>query len=1419
MTAGEAVAAKADADLVSSLASGAEAEFWINLDTQANLSSLDALSKEAKGTAVFEAKTQHAKATQANLIELLEEQGVDYQSYWMVNTIHVTGDADLLADVALLTEVESLTPLREITFEEPVQSIEATLDEEVAWGVENINSPQAWADFGALGEDIVVANIDTGVEFDHPALVNSYRGNNGDGTFSHDYNWFDPDGLCSTDAPCDDHDHGTHTMGTMVGKEDAQTVGVAPGAKWIAAKGCSASAGCPDTALLGSAQWILAPTDMAGNNPDPSKAPDVVNNSWGSDSDDPWFEEIVQSWSDAGIFSSWSNGNNGEAGCESSGSPGIYEHSYSSGAYDVNDEIAYFSSRGPGRDGAVKPNIAAPGVAVISADAGGAYRSMSGTSMAAPHTAGVVAQIWSAAPSLRGDIAGTWEILNTTARDTASTECGGTTENNNVFGEGRLDAYAAVAASPTGETGSLEGSVVSGDTALSGVALTAATADRTRETTTNDEGAYRYGALVAGEYELTASKFGYISETVSVSVTAGETAVADFDLEAAPSGSVSGTVNDGSGHGWPLYSKITVDGTDRVTHSDPITGEYSLDLPDGTYTLTVDPVIDGYDNYSVEVATGTESNVSVPVADACVAPGYEFDWDALTLREDFEDGTTPSGWTVDSRTEASWVFDDPDGRGNKTGSEGGFAIADDDYLGSGVPLDSDLISPVFDLTAANTPALTFASDYYHLTGSSATVSITTDGGATWTELWKKTASDRGKTVSLDLASYASATEAQVKFTYLDGNAYAWYWQVDDVQVGTPECVTVDGGLVMGHVLDANTGGPLNGAVVTDTVTGATGTSVETPDDANLSDGYYWMFTTETGAHDFTASRTGWQAETTSIDVVADGVATQGFTLGAGRIEVDTTSISTNVTMGGSWTEEVTLTNTGSAPVTVEVGERNGEFVPMGAPSATSAPMSAPATTDMVTSAEIETIAPNADGEWAPVANYPTAVFDATSASGDGATYVVGGIGSSATKAAYKFDWESGEWSAIADAPDAVMQARAAFVDGKLYVFGGWAGSTTLTKTSIYDPETNTWSQGAPMPATRAGMGIGVVDGTVYLVGGCDSSSCNATDTVFAYDVAGDSWSTLANYPTVVSHGACGASAGTLVCAGGSDGGEGLAATYAYNKGADSWEARADMPVGLWAMAFTSANDMLVVSNGVLPGNTSLTNATYGYDASSDSWTELAPSGTQLYRGTMACGIVKATGRTISNAASGAAERLEGFDGCDAGGADVTWLSTDTQTVTVNPGESVTIEVTMSGKEADGITQPGTYHGAIALNNDSPYGSSVVDVTMAVAPKANMGKAAIAVSAVACNGDTAALADAQVQLLAADGTRVDLTSDGTGNAAHWVKKGKYTVIVSKDGWAAAVQVVTVKAGKTTSAAFALSQLGCTATKTNGGWLIP
>ncbi|MPZ54866.1 MAG: S8 family serine peptidase, partial [Acidimicrobiia bacterium] len=427
-----------------------EAEFLVLFSDEADTSAAFGMSDwEERGRFVYETLTRHAEKTQAEVISDLDAMDADYESYWIVNSLLVTGTATTASTLAAHSEVESIVhatdfriPLPEEA--EPVNRVQAT-----EWGLDAINIPQVWDQYGVTGEDIVVGVIDTGAQWDHPALINSYRGND-DGDVDHDYNWYDPSRTCGDPSPepCDQDGHGTSVTGTVTGDDGgANQIGVAPGAKWISAMGCDLGEDCSFDALFGAGQWMAAPTDTDGNNPDPDMRPHILNNSWGGQVAGDWYLEMINNWIAFGMFPQFASGNND--GCGAAASPGHYAQSYSAGAFDINGNLYFGSARGPSDfDGGIKPNISAPGVAVRSSVPGGGYDSKTGTSMASPHVAGTVAVLWSAAPALIGDIEGTKAILNQTAIDTENLACGGEPGNNNVWGEGKLDALAAIEALP-----------------------------------------------------------------------------------------------------------------------------------------------------------------------------------------------------------------------------------------------------------------------------------------------------------------------------------------------------------------------------------------------------------------------------------------------------------------------------------------------------------------------------------------------------------------------------------------------------------------------------------------------------------------------------------------------------------------------------------------------------------------------------------------------------------------------------------------------------------------------------------------------------------------------------------------------------------------------------------------------------------
>lgn len=271
----------------------------------------------------------------------------------------------------------------------------------------------------------------------HQALKDNFLG---------EFGWFDP--YEKTTEPTDTNGHGTHTMGTMVGRGG---IGVAPGAKWMSCRGCYIL-GCSEEGLLGCAEFFTCPSDPTGSTRDCSKAPDVINNSWGGGRGQTYFEPIVKTWHEAGIIPVFSNGNSGPS-CGSANSPADMSNVIAVGSTTSEDQISSFSSKGPSVNGLLKPQVSAPGSAVRSAShqSDSSYKFLDGTSMAAPHVSGVIALM----KSVDGDL--TYKqaldiITSTTDQESLVSSgmyCGtidDTTFPNNVFGYGRINARKAVLA-------------------------------------------------------------------------------------------------------------------------------------------------------------------------------------------------------------------------------------------------------------------------------------------------------------------------------------------------------------------------------------------------------------------------------------------------------------------------------------------------------------------------------------------------------------------------------------------------------------------------------------------------------------------------------------------------------------------------------------------------------------------------------------------------------------------------------------------------------------------------------------------------------------------------------------------------------------------------------------------------------------
>lgn len=464
---------KIDPRLSSEMKSRARVEFLVVLEKQADISNAARIrDKETRGRYVFNSLTRLAKTTQTPIRAILDGRGITYRPYWVSNMIWVRGDEDLVRLLARRDDVADLylnqwqrMDLPRLTNTELGRRPTAGIE----WNIDLVGAPQVWAN-GFTGQGAVVGGQDTGYDWTHPAIKQQYRGWDGT-TANHNYNWHDaihdnnpntsPGNVCGYNStqPCDDSGHGTHTMGTIVGDDgNGQIIGMAPGAEWIGCRNMEDGWGTPTT-YAECYEWFIAPYPIGGDkftDGDPSKAPDVINNSWSCPPGEGCLaadvlQQVVENVRAAGILTVHSAGNSGVSGCATVNQPAsIYDASFTVGATNSDDQIAFFSSRGPViADGSnrLKPDIVAPGDGVRSSIPGIDYGYLSGTSMASPHVAGLAALIISVDPSLSGQVDRLENIITRSAVPITTNEgCGGDgpgTVPNNVYGWGRIDAFEA----------------------------------------------------------------------------------------------------------------------------------------------------------------------------------------------------------------------------------------------------------------------------------------------------------------------------------------------------------------------------------------------------------------------------------------------------------------------------------------------------------------------------------------------------------------------------------------------------------------------------------------------------------------------------------------------------------------------------------------------------------------------------------------------------------------------------------------------------------------------------------------------------------------------------------------------------------------------------------------------------------------
>ena len=375
---------------------------------------------------------------------------------------------------------------------------------------------------------------------------------------------------------------------------------------------------------------------------------------------------------------------------------------------------------------------------------------------------------------------------------------------------------------------------------------------QTLGTRSQADGSYLLVAPV-GIYTVTASAFGYFPEVATgVEVLSGTETVQNFELELAPSHVISGVVSDAH-TGWPLYAKITPTGmpVDPVW-SDPVTGFYSMTLPEGSsYTFYVEAFSGGYLPKSEPVGTiSADMTKNIPLevdAAACDAPGYRpLITPVFTSTFESDNG----GLTTSGTTSWAWGAITSGPGAAHSGTKAWATNPGGDYQNG----ENGALNLALDLSAYAGQGLGITWWQWLKTENRydyASLEASKDGGVSWTAVYGPVTGDidlawNTHFVSLDSSYAVTGFRLRFKFTS-DGSVTFPGWYLDDLVAGPGSCQPQAGSLLVGNVYDDNTSAGLTGArVVSDS--GSAAIAQATPEDPHQADGFYTLFALQGTRH-------------------------------------------------------------------------------------------------------------------------------------------------------------------------------------------------------------------------------------------------------------------------------------------------------------------------------------------------------------------------------------------------------------------------------------------------------------------------------------------------------------------------------------------------------------------------------------------
>ena len=491
------------------------------------------------------------------------------QPFWITNAIAAEGDADTILTLAKHPAVGKIDLNHQNTMIRPIDIQEAEVGDAnpETWGLERVKAPQAWHALGITGTGVTVAIMDTGVDYLHPDLASNYRGLQNNGDYNHLDNWFHA-AYPTITVPFDQQGHGTHVAGTAVGQNG---IGVAPGANWISiAIGDEANL-ILNSYIYAAFEWMLAP------NGDASLAPDIINGSWGGPGDQVWFIKEIDLLKEAGIIPVFSAGNQGPMSYTVD-APAAYPNMISVGATESEDQVVWFSARGPSilHDNPA-PLIAAPGTKIYSSLPDNEYGYYSGTSMASPHVAGALALLL----STDHDLVGYSDVRNHLID---SAEPFQDSHPNMESGHGMLNTVRLIE-KYIPNSGQFSGIVQSDGSPVPGIDIQVSAPSGNFVIQTDQNGQYSFYAK-PGNYLLTVDTFGYHQFESGNLTLSTDKSFFNINLDKVAHGTLEGRVASLDGSPIQAPVRITSFEFETVIETDAF-GNYSIKLPTGYYAIHV----------------------------------------------------------------------------------------------------------------------------------------------------------------------------------------------------------------------------------------------------------------------------------------------------------------------------------------------------------------------------------------------------------------------------------------------------------------------------------------------------------------------------------------------------------------------------------------------------------------------------------------------------------------------------------------------------------------------------------------------------------------------------------------------------------------------------------------------------------------